>query len=795
MNLQQAIKAGKFVLTVEFTPHSKEEVANIAAIGKGLVELNRKYESEGLYFEGISLTQNPGGNVSYDHQAALAILREHGFPDELQIMPHITGKDMNADSVRSLLVSLVDRGVRTILALTGDLSDTSKGVFEVDSLGLLQLVRSINMEILRKANPVEFASAPVLEAGAAVSPFKYTEGSLAMQFIKAQKKVREGATFLTCQCGWDVQRSELLMQELNDLGVPIFGNALVVGKAAGKYMQSLPGCVISDAFLTQLGKEKLADSLKRAGQQVAMFRQMGYAGADLGKPGDFKSIEQIDAVLQAALATKDWKAVKDNLHFPMPESKPPKVSKSDRFSWFVHNNVFEEDGALYPITKALLTPFEKSAQKEGALYHLFNCLEGMGKGLMYQCEHCGDCFLPENKYVCTIGQCEKGLDNPPCGDADPKGICGNNPNRVCVGETLYYRVLHRKDMEEFKRITLPRRDPNLQDTSSLLNYFFGRDHAKNKHPLKGSGIIAIAELLHASIPLPGAAMRFIQEMGPEGFARPNKGLMVVKELISSQARQGADYIDINVDALLSNTQDAMRQYVRLVHRLGEGVPPCIDSSNLDVLVAGLAEWFSFGDVRPPLINSIPYTERMHFAPLLELRKKHAFSIIAMLGGPEGTLKSPDEIYSAGKEMFQLLTGAGFKPEEIFFDTITLGLATDSCMDGMGEVKPTHTRNSFHGIRKIKQDPAMRNVHAVLGVSNWVHGIKKRRIGHVRAFIEVGKRYGLDGAILDVEKRYGVEPAAPELVKLVEAFVSLDGGEDSMMRYSEAMQNARQAGWL
>ena len=90
---------------------------------------------------------------------------------------------------------------------------------------------------------------------------------------------------------------------------------------------------------------------------------------------------------------------------------------------------------------------------------------------------------------------------------------------------------------------------------------------------------------------------------------------------------------------------------------------------------------------------------------------------------------------------------------------------------------------------------MKGVHAVLGVSNWVYGATKRRIGHIRAFIAVAQEYGLDGAIVDVEKGFGITPAAPELVDFVKMFVALDGAEDSMMDYSAKMQEARQMKWI
>jgi methylenetetrahydrofolate reductase (NADPH) len=797
MNMLESIKDGWFTIVVEFTPHSRGELKHIAQIGRGLLGLNKKYEPNKIRFVGVSLTQNPGGSLSYDHLAALAALGEEGFPPEFELCPHVTGKDMNSDAIRALLMALAERGVRHILSLTGDLSVRTKGVFEVDSLGLLQLVNDVNIELLKRARDFEkFSAANLLTAGAGVSPFKYTEGSLAMQLIKSRKKVRLGAAFLTCQSGWDVERSEWLVRELKDLSVPLLGNALVVDEAAAKHMQALPGCVVTDEFLGVLAKESLSAQLNRAGWQLAMFRALGYSGVDLGRPGEFKGVDEIEKVVDAALAVRDWREHMDDIHFPLPDSPRPMVAASAGLSKAFHSAVFESTGALHGVAKAVLSPFEKSHEKEGALYRLFNHMEGFGKGLLYECERCGDCFLPENDYICTMGQCEKGLSNPPCGDADPQGRCGNNPNRVCVGEKLYYRLLHHKDLEAFKKRVMPNRKSALRDTASVLNYFFERDHTGKANPLAGSGLIQIAELIHASIPLPGAAMKFIQQMGGEGFERANRGLAMVERLVETQAAEGADYIDVNIDALGDSDAPAMmRRYMRLVHARGNGTPPCVDSSDIEVLKAGLDEWSRLEAKRPPLVNSIPFMELEKYKPLLELRKKQPFSVICLLVGNEGPLKSKNEMVDAARQMFKAAKSAGFKNEEIFFDSVTLGIASDGCMDAMGNLKTSHTHNSFHAIERIRKDPEMKGVHAVLGVSNWVYGATKRRIGHIRAFIAVAREFGLDAAIVDVAKEFGVKPSAPELEEFVKMFVNLDGSEDSMMNYSAMMRQARASSWI
>ena len=196
-----------------------------------------------------------------------------------------------------------------------------------------------------------------------------------------------------------------------------------------------------------------------------------------------------------------------------------------------------------------------------------------------------------------------------------------------------------------------------------------------------------------------------------------------------------------------------------------------------------------------MCNSIPFSEHERYEEVFALRKRRPFNVVLLLVGSEGPLPSVDAMVEAARTMFERARAAGFAPGEMFFDTVTLGIATDGCIAPDGSIKASHTYNSFHAIQRIRNDPGMHGVHAILGVSNWVYGARKRRIGHVRAFIEVGRRYGLDAAICDVSKQFGLRPAAPELVEFVEMFASLDGSDDSMMRYMDVMQKMREREWV
>jgi cobalamin-dependent methionine synthase I len=288
-------------------------------------------------------------------------------------------------------------------------------------------------------------------------------------------------------------------------------------------------------------------------------------------------------------------------------------------------------------------------------------------------------------------------------------------------------------------------------------------------------------------------MRQLQQMGEGRFDQPSEALNQLEQLLGSQAEQGAAYLDVNLDALSDpDALGLMRGFVRLVHRCGKGVPPCVDSSDARVLEAGLGQWFELGEgLRPPLLNSIPFVDREKLSYLLDLRSSHDFSLVCLLVGKQGPMGSADEMVAAAETMFDLATGAGFRPDQLFFDTATLGICTDGCIDPAGNLKPSHTHSCFNAIRLIRQSPKMSAVRILLGVSNWGYGVRRRRVGHIRAFVAAAQTRGLDAAIADVSLGLGKKPAAAELVELVELFASLDGSEDCMDRYAAAIGQARE----
>jgi methylenetetrahydrofolate reductase (NADPH) len=763
-----------------------------------------KKDAIGAEFDlaGIALPQNPGGVANIEPAGVISFLQASDLLDGLDVVPHISCKDSNSDAIISSLMGFKRAGITSVLALTGDKPISAQGVFEIDSLGLLRLIRRINHQAYLTAQPQSLAHVHQFTAGAAVSPFKYSEASQMQQYYKMEKKIRCGAEFLITQVGWDWRKSLELFTYLRErkLGTPVIGNVYLLSTLtpAPRLMHDnkLPGCFVSDELLAQVYSESVDDHLERAAQQVAMYKALGAAGVDIGGVHDFEMFTRI--LRRAAEIGTNWESFKDNLCWPAKDGfylytsggarvrlLQPRSTVGKKFFDFSHRAFLDPKHVGFRAFRKTMG-FLGAGKGTGAVYKLFNASEKAFKYMLFDCQECGDCYLPENFGLCTLGGCEKGVPNAPCGDATADGHCGNNLDRVCIGDRVYLAAASEKGGRERLRATInePRRVA-LRHTSSIVNYLFAKDHTMP------NAIISIGESVHASIPKTGQVMKQLRDLGATAYTQPSEPLGYVRALIESQAADGADYIAVNLDAFGEDDPqaavDMMIEYTKLVRQWGDGVPICVDSSNDDVLIAGLKEWYNTSEpVKTPLINSIKvYTaDRM-----LPLKKDYDFSFVGLLvsedkpTGPGGS-HSIDELCGLAKQLFEKAVGQhGFRPEQIFFDSTVFPIAIDMPME---PDVPGYTYRTFETIGKIKSDPQFKGVHCSLGISNSVRDLPGRRIGVCRAYVAKAMEYGLDAGIVNVAHHYGTVEPDPALVELVAAYAALDGSAEATGKAMELM---------
>ncbi|HEV2404255.1 MAG TPA: bifunctional homocysteine S-methyltransferase/methylenetetrahydrofolate reductase, partial [Ktedonobacterales bacterium] len=135
--LQQELAAGRFVVSVELDPPKGLSPTKILAGAAG-------FKNMGLQF--VNVADSPMARVRMSCIALSRLLRDEL---DLESIIHFTTRDRNLMAIQSDLLGAHALGIRNILALTGDPVRAGNypnltGVWDVDSVGLLHILRGMN---------------------------------------------------------------------------------------------------------------------------------------------------------------------------------------------------------------------------------------------------------------------------------------------------------------------------------------------------------------------------------------------------------------------------------------------------------------------------------------------------------------------------------------------------------------------------------------------------------------------------------------------------------------------------
>ncbi|MBM3214069.1 hypothetical protein FJZ36_04060 [Candidatus Poribacteria bacterium] len=794
---QRALESDDFLVTVELLTSPSDGVDSYFSF---FDSFRTRYEHrEGFpRIVGVTSPHSPGGVPTIDPFSVWSQVKGT-IPDGIDAIAHVTCKDMSRNGLETHLRNLRSVGVQSILALTGDFPQGSAPVFELDSLGLLRLIVELNGQIVDKTNPEELDDVFQFTVGAGMNPYKYTLPSAWQQYAKLAKKVLSGASFVITQVGYDVDKSADLIHYANvhELDAPIFGNVYLLTKRAAERMNAgeLPGCYASDGLVEAVSKEwrttakGQAAAIERMAYQTALFRQQGYRGVHIGGWGLTYNdvIAIIDRSQELTQEGFDPDQARELLHFPAPSaeryigddgefilpSTPPKPTLTQRRLEFVHDHVTSPDSFL---GKRLAKRDEGDPDRKSLGSRMLYGAERLSKSFLVHCQDCGDCRLPDNYYaLCNEAACAKGLPNLPCGDSDAvTGKCGNDDDLICAGELVFYAAFARGKLGELSQTVQPSKIPDLRGSSAVLNYLAGLDHqgriAGQMRKEKTLPLVIVGEYVHAQIPRVYWA---INEGLKSGKQKADGPFAYLAYVITSQVIAGADFIAVNVDNFPREVRpELMRKYVDMVNSLGQGIPVCIDSSDNVTKAAGIEQYYKSArnPNAMPMLNSInPISPE----PILELRQRHPFKVVAMLherrgadGKPE-TIESVEEVRELAHHMLDMLTKVGCKREDVFFDTAVAPIAAD--------FEAKHTHQTMAGIRAIMDDPGLKGAHTLIGLTNCSH-MMPNRMAINRAYLHCAMEHGLSAAVLDPRVNYGEKEPGKQILSIIRDLAANDGSD-------------------
>jgi len=482
-----------FVVTLELVPGreaSGRAVDTVMGIARDALDDGR--------VSAVSITDNPGGNPALSPDVLGHNILEIG----MDVIVHFTCRDMNRVGMESRALQLAMMGMKNILALNGDYSGKGFGgqgapVFDIDSVQLQIMLGLLSERINASGDPDGFF------AGCAVSPFKRTEGECFAQYAKLCRKAAAGAQFVITQLGYDARKFKELIQIQKAMGIalPSLGSVYVLNpKVAGIINAgNVPGAVVTDALL-QLIQEEWHDSasgrqaaIERAARQAAVLKGLGYVGIHIG--GIHRSFDMVGCILDRLVVIQDhWKEFLADFDFPQPGGfyvfphqsevgsaapvfglDPPRLSLLERLQYSLlrraHHTLFDSRHPLGLVNRKL------SKQVDGMpggrlLMHL---VEDIPKRMVLDCLKCGDCAIQHVAFLCPESQCPKHIRNGACGGSS-NGRCEVFPERPCVWDRAYIRLVNAERTREMSEGCVPPRIWELNQTSAWLNFHLRRDH-------------------------------------------------------------------------------------------------------------------------------------------------------------------------------------------------------------------------------------------------------------------------------------------------------------------------------
>ena len=221
--------------------------------------------------DAFNITDNQTAVVRLSSLAGSVILLQMNMEPIMQM----TCRDRNRIGLQSDVLGAGALGIRNILCLTGDHQSfgnhpAAKGVFDIDSIQLLQIIKHMRDEgVFESGDPLR-GQRPCVFLGAAANPYA---DPFEIQVDRLRKKIDAGAEFIQTQSVYNMEKFSRWMDDVRSQGldkkVHILAGVtpLKSVKMAERMKFHVPGTDVPDEIFQRI---KNATDPAREGYRIAL---------------------------------------------------------------------------------------------------------------------------------------------------------------------------------------------------------------------------------------------------------------------------------------------------------------------------------------------------------------------------------------------------------------------------------------------------------------------------------------------------------------------------------------------
>jgi homocysteine S-methyltransferase len=255
------LAGGEFITMVEIVPPKGIDI-------RREVEGARFLKSVGV--DAVNIPDSPRASARMSNQAlSLLIQREVG----IEAILHYTCRDRNVLGIQSDLLGAAAVGIRNVLCVTGDPPKMGNypdatAVFDVDSIGLVNIVHGLNRGLDLGGNPIGTATGFVVGVGANPGLTDMDE-----EIRRFEYKVQAGAEYAITQPVFDLRLLENFLRRIEHCRVPVIAGIWpLVSVRNAEFMKNELRVSVPDSIVERMAKAQTPDAARAEG--VAIAREM-----------------------------------------------------------------------------------------------------------------------------------------------------------------------------------------------------------------------------------------------------------------------------------------------------------------------------------------------------------------------------------------------------------------------------------------------------------------------------------------------------------------------------------------